>query len=35
MKKQKINPTPSKFNILRQICNFIPQHEASKKTCVS
>ena len=23
------------MNILRQVCNFIAQHEASKKTCVS
>src|SRR5260370_309660 len=30
MKKQKIKPTRSKFNILRQICNFIPQHTVSK-----
>lgn len=26
MKKQAIKPTRSKFNILRQICNLIPQH---------
>jgi hypothetical protein len=26
MKKQQIKPTRSKFNILRQICNLIPQH---------
>ncbi len=26
----KINPTRSKFTILRQICNFIPPHEVSK-----
>jgi hypothetical protein len=30
MKKQTINPTRSKFNILRQICNFIPPHEVAK-----
>jgi len=30
MKKQQIKPTRSKFNILRQICNFIPQHTVSK-----
>src|SRR5438034_11593498 len=30
MKKTKIKPTRSKFNILRQICNYIPQHEVSK-----
>src|SRR5438552_8954020 len=30
MKKTKINPTRSKFNILRQICNFIPQHIVSQ-----
>jgi len=30
MKKQKIKPTRSKFNILRQICNYIPQHTVSK-----
>jgi hypothetical protein len=30
MKKQQIKPTRSKFNILRQICNFIPQHIVSK-----
>jgi hypothetical protein len=30
MKKHKIKPARSKFNILRQICNFIPQHEVSK-----
>src|SRR5260370_34535052 len=30
MKKHKIKPTRSKFNILRQICNFIPQHEVSQ-----
>ncbi len=35
MKKQKINPTRSKMNILRQVSNFIPRHEVSKKTCVS
>ena len=30
MKKHKIKPTRSKFTILRQICNFIPQHTVSK-----
>jgi hypothetical protein len=30
MKKKTLKPTRSKFNILRQICNFIPQHEVSK-----
>ena len=31
MKKHKtIKPTRSKFNILRQVCNFIPQHLVSK-----
>ena len=30
MKKQQIKPTRSKFNLLRQICNFIPQHTVSK-----
>jgi len=30
MKKKKIKPTRSNFTILRQICNFIPQHEVSK-----
>src|SRR6516225_1915632 len=30
MKKQKIKPTPSKFNILRQVCNHIPQHLVAK-----
>ena len=30
MKKQKIKPTPSKFSILRQVCNHIPQHLVSK-----
>ena len=30
MKKTKIKPTRSKFNILRQICNHIPQQEVSK-----
>ncbi len=29
MKKQKINPTRSNLNILRQICNLIPQHTVS------
>src|SRR6266487_2397695 len=30
MKKQQIKPTRSKFNILRQICNYIPQHTVLK-----
>jgi hypothetical protein len=30
MKKHKTKPTRSKFNILRQICNFISQHTISK-----
>ena len=30
MKKQQIKPTRSKFSILRQICNLIPQHTVSK-----
>src|SRR3989454_2778004 len=30
MKKKTINPTRSQFNILRQICNFIPPNEVSK-----
>ncbi len=30
MKKHRIKPTRSKFDILRQICNFIPQHTVSK-----
>src|SRR6266481_3189171 len=30
MKNKTINPTRSQFNILRQICNFIPAHEVSK-----
>src|SRR6266705_1669396 len=30
MKKHQIKPTRSKFNILRQICNYIPQHTVSK-----
>ena len=30
MKKKTLNPTRSQFNILRQICNFIPPHEVSK-----
>jgi Transposase DDE domain/Domain of unknown function (DUF4372) len=30
MKKKTINPTRSQFNILRQVCNFIPAHEVSK-----
>src|SRR3974377_967389 len=29
MKKQAIKPTRSKFNVLRQICNLIPQHSVS------
>src|SRR6266567_3201387 len=29
MKNKKIKPTRSKFNILRQICNYIPGHEVS------
>src|SRR5947207_8701831 len=29
MKKQKINPTRSQLNILKQICNFIPSHEVT------
>ena len=29
MKKQKINPTRSQLNILKQICNFIPPHEVT------
>src|SRR3974377_2502340 len=30
MKKQPIKPTRSKFNVLRQICNLIPQRTVSK-----
>lgn len=30
MKNKPINPTRSKLNILRQICNHIPEHEVSK-----
>lgn len=30
MKTKTINPTRSQFNMLRQICNFIPPHEVSK-----
>ncbi len=30
MKNKKIKPTRSRFNVLRQICNFIPEHEVSK-----
>src|SRR6267143_501578 len=30
MKNKTINPTRSKLNILRQICNHIPEHEVSK-----
>src|SRR6266545_6094644 len=30
MKNKTINPTRSQFNILRQICNYIPTHEVSK-----
>jgi Transposase DDE domain/Domain of unknown function (DUF4372) len=30
VKKQQIKPTRSKFNILRQVCNLIPQHTVSK-----
>ncbi len=30
MKKKTIKPTRSRFNILRQICNFIPKHEVSQ-----
>ena len=30
MKKHKIKPTRFQFNILRQICNFIPQHTVAK-----
>src|SRR5712672_3330306 len=30
MKKKTLNPTRSQFSILRQVCNFIPQHLVSK-----
>src|SRR5438128_10928502 len=30
MKNKTINPTRSQFNILRQICNYIPAHEVCK-----
>src|SRR5271155_427573 len=30
MKNKKIKPTRSQFNVLRQICNLIPEHEVSK-----
>jgi hypothetical protein len=30
MKNKPINPTRSKFSILRQVCNFIPPHLVSK-----
>jgi len=30
MNKQQIKPTRSKFNVLRQICNLIPEHTVSK-----
>src|SRR5216683_2344712 len=30
MKNKRIKPTRSNFNIARQICNYIPQHEVSK-----
>jgi CHAT domain-containing protein len=30
MKKKTIQPTRCRFNILRQICNLIPEHEVSK-----
>jgi hypothetical protein len=30
MKNKRIKPTRSPFNILRQICKFIPEHEVSK-----
>jgi len=30
MKNKKIKPTRSRFNVLRQICNLIPEHEVSK-----
>src|SRR6266851_556949 len=28
--KKTIKPTRSRFNVLRQICNLIPEHEVSK-----
>jgi hypothetical protein len=30
MKKKTIKPTRCRFNLLRQICNLIPEHEVSK-----
>jgi hypothetical protein len=30
MKNKRIKPTRSRFNVLRQICNLIPEHEVSK-----
>jgi len=30
MKNKKIKPTRSRFNVLRQICNLIPEHQVSK-----
>ena len=30
MKKHRIKPTRGRFNILRQVCNLIPEHEVSK-----
>ena len=30
MKNNKIKPTRCNFNILRQICNYIPRHEVSQ-----
>jgi hypothetical protein len=30
MKKKTIKPTRSRFNILRQVCNLIPERETSK-----
>jgi hypothetical protein len=30
MKNKHIKPTRCRFNILRQICNLIPEHEVSK-----
>src|SRR6266704_2016137 len=30
MKNKKIKPTRCRFNVLRQICNLIPEHEVSK-----
>src|SRR6266566_8259331 len=29
-KKKTIKPTRCRFNVLRQICNLIPEHEVSK-----